>query len=550
MKLKAPRNNHILVISITAALVSLIMTPWVNVDSLIIPKLILFFGVSMYFSIIIFANFSHMIKSRTAKLLIILFSLMIFSLILTVLNSESPIEQQIYGKTGRGLGLLTEIATYIFILATFKFIEKSMLEVILGSLLISGTISSIYAIFQFFGLDFFQWYTRTNGIIGTLGNPNFQGAFSALTVPSAIFFILNSRKGIKFLSVCSLSILLFTIYLCQSTQGYILFLLSVNVMILLFLWYKNLLLFNISIFLSFNLLIVGVFGMLNQGPLANYLYKVSVQSRGEFWRTAVSTFRDNPVFGVGLDSFGDYSQRYKSAIDAAGINEFTDNAHNYFLNYAANNGIFYVLMYTLVVLLVLISFIKILKTEKKFNLGIVAIFACWVCFQAQSLISPGTISLIAWNAIFSGAILGLYSNQQGSDSALTLTKVTFIKPIGIFIAFIGILAIYPLYKVDSLQLKSLNSKDALLGVKSATSFPESTLRYSRIGVELIKSELWDQALIVGRSAVKFNPNSVSAWALILANVKAPLEERIEAKNEILRLDPYNEEIRNLTVSNE
>jgi len=39
--------------------------------------------------------------------------------------------------------------------------------------------------------------------------------------------------------------------------------------------------------------------------------------------------------------------------------------------------------------------------------------------------------------------------------------------------------------------------------------------------------------------VSFNPNAISGWILILANVEAPLPERKKAKLEILRLDPFN-----------
>jgi hypothetical protein len=78
-------------------------------------------------------------------------------------------------------------------------------------------------------------------------------------------------------------------------------------------------------------------------------------------------------------------------------------------------------------------------------------------------------------------------------------------------------------------------------------YPESTLRYSRIGIELLKSNLPIQALEIGRAAVAFNPNALSAWALILANPSAPIEERKLAKEKILELDPYNEEIRALEL---
>ena len=55
----------------------------------------------------------------------------------------------------------------------------------------------------------------------------------------------------------------------------------------------------------------------------------------------------------------------------------------------------------------------------------------------------------------------------------------------------------------------------------------------------MESNLLPQSLEVGRAAVEFNPNSISAWGLILANDTASIEERRLAVKEILRLDPYN-----------
>ena len=47
---------------------------------------------------------------------------------------------------------------------------------------------------------------------------------------------------------------------------------------------------------------------------------------------------------------------------------------------------------------------------------------------------------------------------------------------------------------------------------------------------------------MGRSAVDFNPNSISAWGLILANPSATIEERRRAVEEILRIDPFNKDV--------
>jgi hypothetical protein len=73
-------------------------------------------------------------------------------------------------------------------------------------------------------------------------------------------------------------------------------------------------------------------------------------------------------------------------------------------------------------------------------------------------------------------------------------------------------------------------------------FPESSVKYNLFTQELLKSNLPQQALEMGRAAIKFNPNAVSAWALIFVNPQAPLNERLKARSEIIRLDPRNTEV--------
>ena len=161
------------------------------------------------------------------------------------------------------------------------------------------------------------------------------------------------------------------------------------------------------------------------------------------------------------------------------------------------------------------------------------------------MISPGTIPLILWGSIINGSIIGLSVWGTQETGTQTLNANNLFKPFGYLLLFLGLLITYPYFNVDRLQLKSLNSKDALLAVKSAKAYPEANLRYSRIGIKLLESGLPGQALEIGRAAVKFNPNAITAWALILANSTAPMEERKKAQQEILRLDPFNDEIRKI-----
>ncbi len=535
------------VIIISSALTTLVMTPWFNVDALVIPKLIMLFCSALFLLPSLFINFKIFLINPVLKFLLILSILMAFHMILVLITSSAPIEQQIFGKTGRGLGFITEISLIIVLLASARYVEFSKVFLLINSIVISAIISSLYSICQKHGLDLFDWATRTNGIIGTLGNPNFQSSLAAIAlVPSFVYFFKRNVKS-KVVSLFLLTILFYTIYICQSTQGYLLAIFSFAISTIIFLWYRSRVIFTALCFSSAVSVALVILGTLNVGPLASTLYKYSIKSRGEFFRTALSGAKDNPVFGVGIDSFGDYSTFYKSAKDAAGVNEFTDNAHNYFLNYAVNGGFPLAVLYFTVTVLALISFFKIQKRIGKFDIRLASIFSAWVGFQAQSLVSPGTIPLMLLGSVLNGTLIGLSVSHTDIFKNKSLLQFDLYRPLGYFLILIGMLITYPYFNVDRLQLRSVQTGDGLLGIKSALSYPESSLRYQRIGTKLLESNLGKESLEVGRAAVRFNPNSISAWALILANSTAPIDERKNALNQILRLDPYNTEIRKLEV---
>jgi hypothetical protein len=289
------------------------------------------------------------------------------------------------------------------------------------------------------------------------------------------------------------------------------------------------------------------FALINIGPFAKTFFDRSIQSRFEFWTTAINTTKSNPNFGVGIDSFGDVSSFYKNQSTARGVNEFTDSAHNYFLQYSATGGIPLALLYFTLLLIVLMSFFRFQRIENKFDIKLVSIFSIWVGLQAQSLINPGSIPLMTWNSLISGFLIGLTISEESKPLVNKRSSEPLIKLLSYSLMIVSLILIYPLFKSDKASLDSLKKGDANLAIMAAQMYPESTLRYSRIGIELLKSNLPNQALQIGRKAVAFNPNALSAWALILANPTATLEERKIAKEKILELDPFNEEIRRLKL---
>jgi hypothetical protein len=326
---------------------------------------------------------------------------------LIILNSESPIEQLLFGRTGRGLGFITFFSVIVLTLAASVFIDIKNLKPLILGLIIAGLISCIYACLQYFGLDVFKWDSKTNGIIGTLGNPNSQSSFTAMILIPTIVHLWNSKY--RWISlIFATPILVFTIYISQSTQGYIGSSAAILGFILIFLWYKKRLLFIPLALSSFLAGLVAIFGMLGHGPLSYYLYKISVQSRGDFWRSAFTTGNSHPVFGVGFDSFGDYSLKYRDQVAASHLfAEYTDSAHNYYLDYLATGGYFFLLLNVLITSLVLRSFFIIQKNLNSFDKNITSLFCAWLVFQLQCIINTQSLTLLTWNALISGAVIGV-----------------------------------------------------------------------------------------------------------------------------------------------
>ncbi len=537
------KNFNFDVILYFAVLVTLALTPMFNSDSLIIPKLVLLFALGMYMLPNVLENLKYVYHDKKLRLLAVLAIIFILQMILSMLASSTPFEQQFFGRTGRGLGFITYFSLIIILLSSAIFIKKSGLNKLLFWLVISSGITSLYSLMQRFGLDIFEWETKTNGIIGTLGNPNFQGSFAAMAlVPALVYFW--SPKTSRVYSLSFSLILITTIVVCQSTQGYIAALASISIYLLIYAWYKGKPKFYSLLILVFLAGLVALAGMLNKGPLAAYLYKISVQSRGEMWRTAFNAANNNPFLGTGPDSFGDFSLLYRDQKTANGIAEFTDNAHNFFLQFAATGGYILALVYLAIILLSLHSFIKLQRVKNSFDKNLAAVFSAWLCFQLQSIISPASISTLTWNFIISGSLIGLSAQNWTTNESKLLKPKRLTKVFSYFLILSSILITYPLFNSDRLALKSIRTGDGNLAIVVAKSYPESVIRYSRIGTTLLTSGLYPQSLDVARSAVKFNPNAISAWILILVNESAPISERQKAKNEILRLDPFNKDVKN------
>jgi hypothetical protein len=348
-------------------------------------------------------------------------------------------------------------------------------------------------------------------------------------------------------------VLFFSLYISQSTQGYISVISSILAVTLIFLWYRNKLTFFILTVFSATSVIVAVFGMLGHGPLSYYLYKISVQSRGDFWRSAITTGNSHPIFGVGFDSFGDYMLKYRDEIAAAHpFAEYADSAHNFYLDYLATGGYVFLLLNIFLTIFVLRAFFVLQRNKNGFDKHLAALFCTWLVIQLQSIINTQTIAFVSWNALISGAIIGMAgtSTQLPRSTAeinVQQKKLKNSNLLSSILLIIGLIIMFPYFNNDRLTIKANNSGNGDLLISATTAYPEFALKYSQASQALLESGLPAPSLFLARKGVEFNPNSVSLWALILANPTAPIEDRQIAKSKILELDPLNKEIKAYSI---
>lgn len=344
------------------------------------------------------------------------FSLLVLSNIFLIISIIAAIKAEniflgFFGEYQRRNGFITYFAFVLIFIFTSKFFNLEFSKFFIRSVFFISIIVAGYGFSQSEGVDFVKWNNPYNSIIGTLGNPNFASALMAIL--STFLILISFSKNFKFsyrlLSLGTVTILILNIIRSQSRQGIIA--LTFGVGIGLFFILKQISrLFGfiyLSIFIFFA--IFAIAGMLQVGPFTNILYKDSVSVRGFYWRAAIAMFLDHPLFGVGMDSYGLYFKQYREVeyVQRYGFNITSTNAHSVPLQILATSGIVAFTAYLCITFIILKSSLKQLKKlEGKNDLYFVnAIFAAWISYQAQSIISIDQIGLGIWGWVLGGILI-------------------------------------------------------------------------------------------------------------------------------------------------
>ena len=505
---------------------------------------------------VLLANQKPLELGRFKAPLILICSFIVWQLVVFVVSGGEKI-QQMFGVNGRNTGLITYLAFSVLFVISMVASNVRFLKRFLVTVLIVGVASLGYGVIQTLGADPFDWVNPYSPVFGFLGNPNFQS--SLLGVLGVIVFTQILSGAVKMqIKGGYLVYLLVTLYVMKGTasqQGFLVLLIGSAVSLGILVNHKNRRLGYSYFALASVGFVVALIGILKKGPLASLLYKDSVTYRGDYWRAGWKMTVENPIFGVGLDNYGDWYRRSRT-IEAAlrrGPDVTSNSAHNAFLDFSANGGFPLVLIYIALVILVVISALKVIKRSQSFNAGFVGLVAGWVAFQAQSIISISQIGLALWGWVLSGLIIGFEINTRevklAPDKRLgkVATMPTQTSPATTLTMFlgliVGVLIGLPPYLASARYKGALETRNPQTIQAAAYIWPIDPSQMIQIAMTLNDNKIEEKGLRVAIDATLKFPNNYNVWSTLYLMNKASNAQKTEALSQMKRLDPLNPNLR-------
>lgn len=495
----------------------------------------------------------------TTKALVIFSALFLVAALNSVINSDAPLSQNIYGVFGRQTGLIAYLFLMAVALSATLLRRKKSFDLLIWALLISGAVNILYAGWAIAFGDFIGWSNPYGNILGLFGNPNFIGAFLGMFITGALAFAFSSHFAWKYriafmvlglialyeikqshavqgLVVTGAGLAMIGFYLVRAkTKGWVL---------------TSGYLVGIAFAGSFALA-----GALQKGPLASIIYKRSVSLRGTYWETGINIGQAHPFTGVGMDTYGDWYRYFRpdrALIDTPGVKVITNAAHNVVIDIFAYGGYPFLLSYLGILAVGVWAIVRVTLRNRAYDGTFVALATTWLAYELQSIISINQIGLAIWGWVLVGALVAYeYSTRPDQEISLKTKprkeRELIFSPqlVGGIGVVIGALLAVPPMAADAKwksALKAGNLQQAEAALVSSYLSPSDSSRISQAVITFENSKLPEQALKYARLGVEFNPNNFDAWRVLYAASLSTPEDKELALANMKRLDPKNPDV--------
>jgi len=386
-------------------------------------------------------------------------------------------------------------------------------------------VSSLYGLVQFFGLDPVGWRHSSQGRIwSTLGNPNFFGAFLAMSIPLVLHFWLISReKWQRMLTLASGVLAVICLWFTYSRAAWV----STGVAFVFYLILighqsRRKLLVPVIVVLA----AAGIFGLSNPRQVRNFatrfasifqLEEVDVQSRLSEYRSSLRIVKEYSLFGPGLDThsvvFRQYMEPDYEKV-TAGLAQ-PGYAHNEFVQLAATTGVVGLTGYIFLLGMIVVTLVRVWKNTGKNSVAriwVVALVAALLALEVQNQFSfsPLATTVLWW--VLLGCLRGACPHGRVGKPTPTLARAKIIegscsdalnRPTEPVLAEKGVAAGFSL---RNLKVTATIGVSLLAGVLICLAFLPlvADLQYSR-GVGLINKGNTKDGVEYVRRAAALNP---------------------------------------------
>lgn len=314
----------------------------------------------------------------------------------------------------RNESFLIFLSYLLLAMVTKQFIagELKQIQYLLRILVITASAISIYAIFQYFGIDYFHY--AVSGIDvkrppGTLGQPSYLGAYLALALPIALVISSTSTRRLNRIIYALSSTMIGIALILTYTRGAWLGAIAAVFIIALYAvlrrgQYRTKLLVHIACILPIILLAVVLSGspdIINERVSSALGLKGSIVQRLGIWDSTLSLIKERSLIGWGIETFEDIHPRVEtlSLVKLEGGPIRADRPHNQILYIVYSMGIIGLLAYLWLLITVFLTGFRSLKSldgkESFLLIGILgALLGCII--SEQFLFSVAAVTPIFW----------------------------------------------------------------------------------------------------------------------------------------------------------
>jgi hypothetical protein len=480
-------------------------------------------------------------------------------IVVNVLLHLEIIVEVLFGVFGRNNGAISYIALLIVFLSAL-YVSSTQIPIITRMFAITGNIVLGYAIVQLMGLDPIDW--TGEGPFSTLGNLNFSAAFMAMHASLLfvqVFLVPRNAWHTRIWFSLVLIVELFVIWETTSIQGLAMIaIVSILLLIRSAAKRRRFLLYPL-LGASFLVGIISILGSLGFGPLS-MLRQDTMLFRLDYWTTGISIAMSEPLFGIGMDSYGNFYREYRN--QAAATRNYFDRtantAHNIPIDVAAGAGLFAGICF--LALLMIPAYLSLKAILFSSDINQVSISAVSLGFVFQQFVSINQIGTAVWGWIFLGlvinahgasklpgapenqvqykskgvALTGAKKNAKGKTLASLLLKGLLVS-VGLTLALIPLVA-------DANFSKAVRNGDRqeqwqiAKGLGGNQYLMEFSLKSSVASNN--PSEIFDRAM----ELTKRYPRSYYGWSVRAGLITNSIEDRQRALDYLRLLDPLNTEI--------